>query len=71
MDHFNLKFLLDQCLSTIPQHQWASELIGFDFQVEYKPGVSNVVADALSLSPGHGSTSGNIGNFDASIYHLR
>jgi hypothetical protein len=47
-DHFSLKFLLDQCLSMIPQHQWASKLIGFDFQVEYKPGVSNVVADALS-----------------------
>jgi hypothetical protein len=35
-------------LSTIPQHQWASKLLGFDFQVEYKPGATNVVADALS-----------------------
>jgi hypothetical protein len=35
-------------LSTIPQHQWVSKLLGFDFQVEYKPGVSNVAADALS-----------------------
>jgi hypothetical protein len=32
----------------IPQHQWASKLIGFNFQVEYKPGMSNIVADALS-----------------------
>jgi hypothetical protein len=35
-------------LATIPQHQWASKLIGFDFKVEFKPGSSNVVSDALS-----------------------
>lgn len=47
-DHFSLKYLLDQCLSTIPQHQWASKLLGFDFTVGYKTGAANVVADALS-----------------------
>jgi hypothetical protein len=47
-DHYSLKFLLDQCLFTIPKHQWASKLLGFDFRVEYKPGKMNVVADALS-----------------------
>jgi len=47
-DHYSLKFLLDQRLATIPQHQWASKLLGFDFRVEYKPGAQNVVADALS-----------------------
>jgi hypothetical protein len=25
-DHFNLKYLLDQRLSTIPQHAWLSKL---------------------------------------------
>jgi hypothetical protein len=48
-DHVSLKFLLDQRLSTIPQHQWVSKLLGFDFKVEYKPGASNTVVDALSL----------------------
>jgi hypothetical protein len=48
MDHFSLKYLLDQRLSTIPQHQWASKLVDFDFRVEYRVGVSNIVADALS-----------------------
>jgi hypothetical protein len=48
IDHYSLKFLLDQRLSTIPQHQWASKLLGFDFTIEYKPSSSNVVADALS-----------------------
>lgn len=47
-DHFSLKYLLDQRLSTIPQHHWVGKLLGFDFSVEYKPGQSNAVADALS-----------------------
>jgi hypothetical protein len=40
--------LLDQRLSTVPQHQWISKLFGFDFTVEYRPGRLNTVADALS-----------------------
>jgi hypothetical protein len=47
-DHYNLKYLLDQRLSTVPQHQWLSKLFGFDFEVEYRPGCLNVAADALS-----------------------
>jgi hypothetical protein len=47
-DHYSLKFLLDQRLSTVPQHQWLSKLFGFDFTVEYRPGRLNTVADALS-----------------------
>nr|AAL82656.1 retrotransposon protein, putative, unclassified [Oryza sativa Japonica Group]AAM18147.1 Putative gag-pol polyprotein [Oryza sativa Japonica Group] len=47
-DHYSLKFLLDQRLSTIPQHHWVSKLLGFDFVVEYKPGKQNAAADALS-----------------------
>ena len=48
IDHYALKFMLDQRLSTVPQHQWISKLFGFDFSVEYRPGRLNVVADALS-----------------------
>jgi hypothetical protein len=47
-DHRSLRFILDQRLTTIPQHQWVSKLLGFDFVVEYKPGVQNIVTDALS-----------------------
>ena len=47
-DHQPLKFILDQRLATIPQYHWVSKLLGFDFTVEYKPGRTNVVADALS-----------------------
>jgi hypothetical protein len=48
IEHYSLKYLLDQKLATIPQHQWVSKLLGFDFRIEFKPGSSNVVADALS-----------------------
>jgi hypothetical protein len=47
-DHYSLKYLLDQCLATIPQHHWVGKLLGFDFTVEYKSGSTNIVADALS-----------------------
>lgn len=46
--HYALKFMLDQRLSTVPQHQCVSKLFGYDFAVEYRPGVLNTVANALS-----------------------
>jgi hypothetical protein len=47
-NHISLKFLLDQKLSRIPQHRWVSKLLRFDFWVEYKSGISNVMVGALS-----------------------
>jgi len=47
-DHYALKFLLDQRLSTPPQHHWVTKLFGYDFTVEFRPGTLNTVADALS-----------------------
>jgi hypothetical protein len=47
-DHYTLKYMLDQRLSTVPQHQWMSKLFGFDFAVEYRLGHLNTMADALS-----------------------
>jgi hypothetical protein len=47
-DHFSLKYLLDQRLATIPQHHWVGKLLGFDFEVEYRSGATNTVADVLS-----------------------
>jgi len=51
-DHYAIKFLLDQRLSTIPQNHWVSKLFGYDFQVQYRQGRLNVVADALSRRDG-------------------
>jgi hypothetical protein len=48
IDHYSLKYLLVQCLSIVPQHQWFRNMFGFDFAVEYRPGRLNTMADALS-----------------------
>jgi hypothetical protein len=47
-NHYSLKFLMDQRLSTIPQHAWVSKLFGYNFTVEYRPDKLNGAADALS-----------------------
>jgi hypothetical protein len=47
-DHYSLKFLLDQRLSTIPQHTWVSKLFGYDITVEYRPDKLNGATNVLS-----------------------
>lgn len=46
-DHYSLKYLLDQRLSTIPQHAWVSKLFGYQLTVEFKSGHQNAAADTL------------------------
>ena len=41
-DHYSLKHLLDQRLTTVPQHQWIPKLLGYDFSVDYKPVKDNI-----------------------------
>jgi hypothetical protein len=67
-DHYSLKFLLDHKLSTIPQHQWANKLLSFDFCIEYRPGSSNTVANALSRRDGEEEAS--IATFMTLSFHL-
>jgi hypothetical protein len=47
-DPYSLKYLLNQCLSTIPQHAWVSKLFGYQFAMEFKPDLQNAAVDALS-----------------------
>lgn len=47
-DHKSFKFLLEQRITTPPQQKWLSKWLGLDYEICYKKGVENVVADALS-----------------------
>lgn len=47
-DHYSLKYLLEQRIATPSQQRWVCKLLGYNLSIEYKPGHSNIVADALS-----------------------
>lgn len=47
-DQKSLKWLLQQKISTPFQQVWLSKLMGFDYEIQYKAGKENNVADALS-----------------------
>ena len=51
-DQKSLKWLLQQRISTPFQQFWLSKLMGFDYEIQYKGGVDNKVADALSRVQG-------------------
>ncbi|KAL0405381.1 UNVERIFIED_CONTAM: Retrovirus-related Pol polyprotein from transposon.6 [Sesamum latifolium] len=47
-DHQSIKGLLTQTVQTPEQTKWLSKLMGFSYEIHYKPGTDNMVADALS-----------------------
>ena len=48
IDHQSLKYFLEQRLSSPEQQKWVTKLFGYDYEIIYKKGKDNVVADALS-----------------------
>lgn len=50
-DHSALKWLMTSKNLTGRLHRWALQLQEYDFTIEYRPGSTNVVADALSRAP--------------------
>ncbi|KAM1179276.1 hypothetical protein ACFX2G_018865 [Malus domestica] len=49
--HHSLKLFLQNRANTPFQQKWVSKLLGFDYEVQYKQGCDNQVADALSKLP--------------------
>ncbi|GMF42572.1 unnamed protein product [Phytophthora fragariaefolia] len=50
-DHAALKWLMTRPNLAGRLHRWSLVLQEYEFQVEYRPGATNVVADALSTAP--------------------
>lgn len=47
-DQMSLKYILEQRVVGSDYQRWVTKLMGFDFEVQYRTGESNRVADALS-----------------------
>jgi hypothetical protein len=48
IDHYSLKYFLEQRLSSEEQKKWVTKILGYDFEIVYKKRKQNVVADAIS-----------------------
>lgn len=50
-DQQSLPYFLEQRIHTPSQQRWVSKLLGYDYELVYKKGAENRVADALSRQP--------------------
>jgi hypothetical protein len=45
--HQSIKYFLEQCISSPEKQKWVTKLFQYDYEIIYKKGKDNVVADAL------------------------
>lgn len=50
-DQRSLKYFIDQRVGTPEQQKWVAKLLGYDYEIIYRPGKENAAADALSRRP--------------------
>jgi hypothetical protein len=48
IDHDSLKYFLEKWLSLEEQQKWVTKMLGYEFEIIYKKGKHNILADALS-----------------------
>ena len=66
-DHQSLRYLSTQPHLSSRQIRWSEFLQQFDFQIEYRPGKSNIAADALSRRGDHQPTSSSYPTTNSSL----
>jgi hypothetical protein len=47
-DHQSLKYFLEQRISSQEKQKWVTKIFGYDYEIIYRKGKDNVMADALS-----------------------
>ena len=47
----SLKFILEQQEIGVEYQKWAQKLLGYNFDIKFRPGSTNATADALSRHP--------------------
>ena len=47
INHDSLKYFLEQRFSLEEKQKWVANMLGYDFEISYKKGKQNMVADAL------------------------
>ena len=50
-DQWSLKYLLEKRITTPEQHKRVAKLLGYNYEIQYRPGRENSAADALSRRP--------------------
>jgi hypothetical protein len=45
--HCSLKYFLQQCVATPEQQKWVIKLLGYDYEIIYRPDRENSAANAL------------------------
>jgi hypothetical protein len=69
-DHLSLKYLQTQPTLSQRQARWQEFLSQFDFEIVYKPGKQNTVADALSRRSDHQQELANISTVSCDVPDL-